>query len=83
MVLVSVAVLWESVESKFRLYKTRYHLPLSAGGGGLSVQILKRGNQKKNESLGGLKEFLPWTFAWGGLTMFLVKKQTFKNKICL
>ena len=51
MVLVSVAVLWESVELKFRLYKTQYHLPLSAGGGGglsdFQPQILKKGNQKK------------------------------------
>ena len=28
-----------------------------------------------NECLGGLKEFLPWLFAWRGLTMFLVKKR--------
>ena len=65
MVLVSVAVLWESVELKFRLYKTQYHLPLSAGGGGLSAPNFEKGESEKNESLGGLKEFLPWTFAWG------------------
>ena len=55
-------------------------------------QILKmeRGGSEKNECLEflkGLKEFLPWIFAWGqggggGLNMFLVKKRL-ENKICL
>ena len=30
-------------------------------------QILKRGDQKKKEYLGGLEEFLLQIYAWGGL----------------
>ena len=45
-----------------------------------TTQILKRGVHKKNECLGDLKSsyhrYLPV-----GLTMFLLKKKTFQNKI--
>ena len=56
-------------------------------GDNFQSQILKmeRGGSEKNECLEflkGLKEFLPWIFAWGGLNMFLVKKRL-ENKICL
>ena len=47
---------------------------LSVGGGGATFGP----KLQKNECLGGLKEFLPQIFVWGGggggLTMFLVKK---------
>ena len=46
--------------------------PLSAGGQ-LSVPNFEKGDQKKNECLGELNEFLPWVFTWGP-TMFLAKK---------
>ena len=55
----------------------QYHItppPLSAEGGNFQSQILKRGASEKNECLGGLKEFLPWIFAWRGLLCFLSKK---------
>ena len=42
-------------------------------GDNFQSQILKRGDQKKNEWLGELNEFLPWVFTWGP-TMFLAKK---------
>ena len=42
-------------------------------GDNFKSQILKRGDQKKNECLGELNEFLPWVFTWGP-TMFLAKK---------
>ena len=35
-------------------------------GGQLSLPNFEKGEQKKSECLGGLKEFLPWIFAWGG-----------------
>ena len=35
---------------------------------------------EKNECLGGLKEFLPWIFAGGLLTVFLVKKSLLRIK---
>ena len=35
--------------------------------GNFQSQILKRGNQKKNQCLGGLKEFMPLIFSWKGL----------------
>ena len=41
--------------------------------------VVKKGKLKK-ECLGGRKEFLPWIFSWGELTMFLVKKKDFKIK---
>ena len=55
--------------------------PLSVGGDNFQPQILKRGDQKKNESIEGLwlglksscHKYLP-----GGLTMFLVKKDFVK-----
>ena len=60
--------------------------PLSDEGDNFQFQILKRGGgrggREKSEYLRGLKEFLPWIFALGGLIMFLVRKRL-KNKIWL
>ena len=52
--------------------------PLSAGGQLSVPNFQKRGMRKKTECLGGLKEFLPWIFAWGA--SFFVKK-IFKRKL--
>ena len=42
-------------------------------------QILKRGESEKNKCLSGLKEFLPWIFAWGAYNVSCQKKD-FQNK---
>ena len=49
-------------------------ISLSTGGTTFSPKFLKGGDQKKSKCQGGLKESLPQIFAWGELTMFLVKK---------
>ena len=36
--------------------------------------VSKKKKKKKNECLGGLKEFLPQILAWGSLLCFLSKK---------
>ena len=45
----------------------------------LSVPNFEKGNQKKNECLGGLKKFLPWIFAWGVIRI-IVKKRLLRIK---
>ena len=53
-------------------------------GGQLLVPNFENEESEKNECLGGFKEFLPWTFAWGkrgsGGNMFLVKKRLLRIK---
>ena len=46
------------------------------GGNNFHPQILKRwgGVRKKKDCLGGLKEFLPWIFAWGAYYVSCQKK---------
>ena len=45
----------------------RHHSSPFCWQGNFQSQILKRGNQKKNQCLGGLKEFMPLIFSWKGL----------------
>ena len=47
-------------------------------GGQLSVPYFEKGGSEKNKCLGGLKEFCHG-YLPGGLTMFLVKNNTFKK----
>ena len=47
---------------------------MGGGGGDFQFQILKGGITKKNDCLGGLKEFLPWIFVWGAYYVSCQKK---------
>ena len=47
---------------------------LGGRGGGGAVPNFEKGGSEKNEGLGGLKDSLPWIFAWGCLLCFLSKK---------
>ena len=61
---------------------SQHQSPLFLVGDNFQSQILKWGDQKKNEFLGGggLKAFLPWIFALGGLLCLLSKKKLLKLK---
>ena len=55
--------------------------PFFAGGNNFQSQLLKRGDQKKMTVWGDLKSFCHVDYLPVGLAIFLVKKETFKDKI--
>ena len=64
-VFIAVEILFDKLAMNLVTYTQHQPTPLSVGDDNSKSQIFKTGDQEKNEFLEGLKESLPWIFAWG------------------